>query len=252
MNLLHFFFGIGAITAPILIIIFRNFSWRYVFLIVALFPLLVAIILYNKDISVKQNDNEKQNQIIIYKQPILWLCGFIMFFYVGLEVSIYGWLPTYWEQTAVNSIIAAPLTATIFWSSLTAGRLLIGKLADHFGYVKYLLLTVLILCTSSFIWWLLPGQITTLMIALLLGFSLAGIFPIVMLLANESFQGNSGKVTAFVNIFVALGGLLIPAYIGRLADSFQIRILPITIFLLTCLLLIIVFFTNNYQKNLLK
>ncbi len=232
MNYLHFFFGAGAIGGPILATIsMKNLhSWRFSYAIAALFPLIVCLLLFTSQLPHNSIATTKR-KAFPFKYPFLWFLGFSMLIYVGIEVSVYNWLPVFWETVKPNSSFSPSLTSTIFWLTLTIGRVLLSKTPDQIGISRFLTLAGFSNILLVLGWLLLPYSLTLPLIALI-GFALSSVFPMIMAWGTSSFPGWSGQISSFLIIFSSLGGLLIPSNLGKLADLFGIKILPLTILVL--------------------
>lgn len=239
MNLLHVFFGLGAIGGPVLATAcLRLFNWRWTFGLSAILPFIVVLMLLPLRIpNVTTLNTTGARRNTPYRQLFLWAAGFAIFVYVGIEVSVYGWLPTFWSS-AGNRLVPASLTATIFWFTLTLGRLVTGRIADRIGLSKYLTGTSALTLVFSLGWYLFPMPVWTLATVLFLGLSLSGIFPTAMASATEHFPLNTGSVAAFLAVFASLGGFLLPSGLGRLADFKGIEVFPLVITVLSVFLVI--------------
>ncbi|RCX09076.1 fucose permease [Anaerobacterium chartisolvens] len=242
MNRLHFFFGVGAILAPILVTASSKslLGWRACFGICAVLPLIVGIMLFR--IKVNENAKEKKSYFgTAYRNLFIWLAGASIFIYVGIETSVYGWIPALWEKLSPGGLIPPTLVTTFFWVSLTIARLFTGKIADYMGFGRYLTASGIAGVAAAFILLISPSDIAVLICIILLGFILAGIFPTVMASATSHFPEQSGMVTAFISVFSALGGVLIPTQIGYFADIFTVEVIPQIIFAASALMLAFIF-----------
>jgi fucose permease len=232
MNYLHFFFGAGAIAGPILATISMKtlHSWRFCYKITALFPLIVCFLLLTTQLPYSGIITTK-NKAFPFKYPFFWFLGLSILIYVGIEVSVYNWLPVFWETVKPNSSFSPSLTSTIFWLSLTIGRVLLSRTPDRIGISRFLTLAAFFNMLLALGWSLLPYDLTLLLVALI-GFTLSSVFPMIMAWGTSSFPGWSAQVSSFLIVFSSLGGLLIPSNLGKVADLFGITILPFTILVL--------------------
>lgn len=245
MNFVHFFYGVGAIAAPVLAFVCTEYlgSWRYCFGIALIAPVTVGFLLIRNKIEehrairekIKEAGNNSSNPL---RSLFLWTAGLTAFSYVGVEVSTGGWISVYWNTVISGSTIPASLTATVFWLCLTVGRLFSGKIADRIGLSTYLLAAGFGTMLLSALWSVLPAGNWTLVILGLLGLMLSGQFPTTMALATAHFPGKSGTTAAFISVFAGLSGFFIPALIGRIADIFSITILSYSMLALSLLLVI--------------
>ncbi len=245
MNFVHFFFGVGAITAPLLAFVSTEYlgSWRYCFGFALIAPVIVSILLIRNRIEEHSVIHEKakgagNNSSNPFNSLFLWTAGLTAFFYVGVEVSTGGWISVYWNTMLPGSAIPASLTATIFWLCLTIGRLFSGKIADRIGLTTYMLAAGFGTLLLSALWSVMPPGNWTLVIVGLLGLMLSGQFPTAMAIATSHFPGRSGTTAAFVSVFASLSGFFIPSVIGRIADSFSIAVLSYAMLILSLLLVV--------------
>lgn len=230
MNFLHFFFGVGAIFGPVMttLCIQQLHSWRVVFGIVGIFPLLVTGLLLSVHVP-RTHEEESTKEPFPFRSPYLWAASFLAFFYVGLEVSTYGWLPSYWKEIVSGSIIPPSLIATAFWGALTVGRLFAGHLADRAGLLNFLIYGAVLSVIATLAWAILPPFTGLIIIVVLLGLLYAGIFPTNMAAVISKYPGRSGSISSFVTIFSSLGGSIIPSALGKSADIVGIRNMPVII-----------------------
>lgn len=248
MSFLHFFFGLGAILGPVLVTLCLKLinNWRFVYGITAIFPIIVAIMLL--PLTIGKNPENSTVRDLPYKSMLIWVSGILCFIYVGIEVSISGWLPAYWSSVSPHSLIPASLTATIFWITLTAGRLLCGRIVDRLGFSKFLFFACLAILILTLGWIVIPWKTWILFTAFLLGFFLSGIFPTVMASATSGYPHISGKISAFITLFASLGGSLIPSAIGKSADWAGISKFPLFI----CGLAVMLFLIANLRRRYVK
>lgn len=249
MNFLHFFFGVGAIFGPILatLCIKLGGSWRLTFALTALLPLFVIFILAPIRIPAPKHQPTSKHTLP-YKRMFIWISGLFCFLYVGIEVSIYGWIPAYWQSMYSKSLIPASLTGSIFWFTLTIGRIVCGKFVDKIGFSKFLIGTSFGMAILTLSWSVLPSEYVILVVILLLGLFLAGIFPTLMASVTSEYPNISGEISAFISIFSALGGFFIPSAIGKSADLVGINKVPFII----CGLSILLFFSAIVRGRLGK
>jgi len=226
MNRLHFFFGVGAIAGPVLAaaMVGAGLDWRLAFLAAAVPPAAVGLVLLPQPLR-HAAKAAVHDQAAIYGNAALWRYAMVVALYVALETTTYGWAASFWVKRGA-SFLPAALLASLFWTTLTAGRLLCGGLADRMGLARFVRRSsagALVACAAWTIW---PTPWLTLACLLLLGLALSGIFPTTMALVTEAFPGHAGKVVAFLAVFASLGGFVGPTAAGRLADSAGIGILP--------------------------
>ena len=223
MSLLHAFYGIGAVIAPFVVQVAlgQGLGWRPALIAAALLPIAVAAALGNQQVGAGRATPEAPAGDLFLRRA-LWLCGLLFLLYVAIEMSIGTWISTYWTRRAAGSAVPAAIMSSIFWGTLTAVRLVVGKLADRIGHLRFLAVSAALVLLFAGLWAAAPTPAVTLAAVVALGAALAGVYPTAMALATDAFPGHSGKVVAFLSAFVATGGLLLSG-VGRLSDLSDAR-----------------------------
>jgi len=152
---------------------------------------------------------------------VLILVVFFLFLYVGVEVGFGGWLYTYaFEQGLANETTAAYLTSA-FYGAFTIGRLLSIPIAaairprwillgDLVGGVLSIILILVFVNSDVMIW---VGSI-------LLGLSLASVFPTMFSLAERRMT-MTGRVTSWFFVGASAGGMIFPWLMGQLFERIK-------------------------------
>jgi fucose permease len=227
MNLLHFFYGVGAIAGPLAaaFVVRSGLDWRLAFVGSAILPALAGLALLLQPVP-RGGPLAVHDPAAVYGSGMLWRCAAVITLYVGLETSVAGWIATFWARRSPGSDVPAPVLVSLFWIALTAGRFAFGPLADRMGLLRFLAVAsglALLVCAA---WAAVPVPAVTLAAVILLGGCLAGIFPTTMAYASAAFPGHSGKVVALLSVSASVGGFVFPTGAGRLADTFGIGALP--------------------------
>ncbi len=223
MSLLHAFYGIGAVIAPFVVQVAlgQGLGWRPALVTAALLPIAVAAALGRQQVGAGRATPEAPAGDL-FLRGALWLCGLLFLLYVAIEMSIGTWISTYWTRRAAGNVVPAALMSSIFWGTLTAVRLVVGRLADRIGHLRFLAVSAALVLLFGGLWAAAPTPAVTLAAVVALGAALAGVYPTAMALATDAFPGHSGKVVAFLSAFVATGGLLLSG-VGRLSDLSDAR-----------------------------
>jgi fucose permease len=253
MSLLHFFYGLGAITGPLLTAAFLRYfhHWRMVYAATTILPVLVIMALRSLTIPMEDQANPNR-QVIPWRDGYLWICAAFILVYSGIEVSIQGWLAAFWESLPVRIALSAPLTVSFFWIALTAGRLFSGRWADRLGLSRYIILASMGCIGLTMVWSIHGSAWGTLGAMLALGVLLAGIYPTLMASATSYYPGLTGMATAFISFFASLGGFFIPAAIGGIADWAGITKLPIILLGLTVMMALLALGKTWLEKGMIS
>lgn len=119
------------------------------------------------------------------KNHITWICASFLLCYVGVEVSLGGWLVTFMLRVRHGEAFASGLVATGFWLGLTLGRIILGFVTGRFG--EKLAITVYLVISMAFelLFWLVPSFVSSAIFAGWLGFFLGPLFPAAIVVATK-------------------------------------------------------------------
>jgi len=216
MNGLHFFFGVGAFLSPILLaqIISITHEIYWVFWTIALLSLPLAIwfwFLPEPPAHLKADD---QNHSPIPFLPVLLIVlAFVA--YVGAEVGFSNWIYTYAITLNLATTITAAYLTSAFWGLFTVGRLLGIWIASR-ASPRTILFTDLAGCFAGLCLIILGNASAPLLWvgSSIFGFSMASIFPNILMLANKSIRV-TGTITGWFLVGAGIGGMLLPWLIGQ-------------------------------------
>ncbi|MBO9604748.1 MAG: MFS transporter [Paenibacillaceae bacterium] len=147
----------------------------------------------------------------------------VLFFavYVGLEMGLVNFLPSMLEESYGLTGTSALLGVTLFWLTMSIGRLFAGLLAERYTYARYLLVS----CGGSFALALIfasSGQAVLALVAvLLLGLAMSGIFSIALIFANAALPGSTERTTSTLIASGGVGGAVLPLLTGWSMDTFD-------------------------------
>jgi fucose permease len=128
-NLASTFFGMGAFLTPLAAALFlRIFGYRagvtllaLVFALPAVFTLLAPAEQWNQIVT-KAKVDEIGNLAVVGRDPVFWMTGLALFFYVPLEFIIGAWATTHLTQRGFSER-RATVFLSVFWLAMMASRL---------------------------------------------------------------------------------------------------------------------------------
>lgn len=235
MSWLHCCWGIGASAGPLLLtaVISAGHSWRLGYAVVAAFQIsLAAMFTLALDLWADPATNGKVAEGGVVRGKAehsfrFWSCPAMFFIYCGIEHALGLWGYTFLVECHGFSHEGAGYTVTGYWVMLTAGRFLVGFVANRIGndrQVRYSMIlgvaaSVLLLSTT------IPPLIVVAMGAI--GFALAAFFPAMMHAAPERFDdATAATVIGYQGGAGMVGIALLPAIFGRVAERFSFGLLP--------------------------
>jgi fucose permease len=156
----------------------------------------------------------------------VWMQIAIFFVYTGVETGTGAWCFTVLREERGFGVEEAGIWTTVFWGSLTAGRVALGFVVDRFGPDRLLRLVTATALAGVAAFAALPGVWGGLGLVVL-GVSLAPIFPTLMsrtparLGAEVTHHAVGFQVSA-----ATLGSAILPGGYGLLAENLGVRVIP--------------------------
>jgi fucose permease len=139
----------------------------------------------------------------------------LLFLYGGVETSLDGWLTTIALRYGSRTLAISQYTTLVLWASLTAGRAISSALLLRLSETRLqraaLVLTSVCIATLA----LVHGALPIVLLAAVLGLSLAPFFPATfsLLMADRPSARQAGVVLAMSG----LGAAFLPALMGVLS-----------------------------------
>jgi len=216
MNALHSSFGVGALIAPLIVaqtVLFK-FPATYSYFVLALLLLPVAAFTLRLRGPVAATP-EKHAGPAEANTRLVFLIAAFLFLYVGAEVGFAGWIFTYTIKLKLSSATTAAYLVSLFWGSLTLGRMLTIPVAAHFKLQTILISSLAGSLLSLLVMLVRPESFAATLVGTTgLGLSMASIFPTTLSFAGHQMK-ITGRVTGWFVFGASAGSMLIPLGIGQ-------------------------------------
>ncbi len=225
MNALHFCFGLGALSAPLLVHVGLSVATRA--------AAVACILLAGCALAIPAPEAPKlaRDEHTETTHRLLVMFAVFFFLYVGLEVGFAGWIHTYGEEVRFSDLAATWLTTT-FWLGFTTGRLLASALANRFAPQVTLVASCGLTLVAAVGLIVGDGREAPVWIGTaIMGLATAPQFP-VMLTYIERHVHVTGAATGWFIGGAGFGGLVFPWVIGRWFDASGATALPWAMLLL--------------------
>ena len=215
MNGLHFFFGIGAFVAPLILarVLDASGNILWVFWLSSLVCLPLALWFWILPEPQHIHASGQASEPFPVVPVVLVVLMFVI--YVGLETGFGNWVYTYALTLGMGTSITSAYLTSAFWGSFTAGRLL-GVWVSTRARSQTILFIDLFGCLASavvVILWKDSGL--ALWIGTIgLGLFMASIFPTIMMFAGERMRV-SGAITGWFLVGSGAGNMFLPWLIGQ-------------------------------------
>lgn len=222
MNLLNFFFSIGALVIPILaaFMLERGIPWEFVFL--TPFSLLTILIMLacfpgfgTSKVQISRAETSSPSVSTEKWNTSIYLIGASLGVYCMLELSYTSWIVVHLRENLAVDIVAASLVLTIFYICQATGRLASGFIVRHVALNTYIIscasigLAAILLIISS------KNYMVVLCLTILLSLAIAGLYPSIFSYGTLQVKIASPRMMTF---FMTCG--IVGAVVGMLLTSF--------------------------------
>lgn len=252
INMLHFFYGLGATLTQRVAgyLITNGISWRHIFIaFVGLY--LLGIVLYSfVKLPKREVKSKKSEEIYSFEVPLIAMFCIGLGFYISAEIQTANWLVNYLDvMYEYNADQASKYVAT-FFGMLAIGRLLGGYILEKVGYLKSITLCLLVsLITYSI------GLIneSTLVVLSISGIFFSLVYPTAMLVIQRKFEHNAIRVVSIVSMAASVVNMSAGYFIGYLNDTIGVRLsymsIPISIAISLMMFVAIRFEINRVEDK---
>ncbi len=228
LNLLHAFYGIGALVGPVLAtqLVHRHVPWQDTYLVLAacVVPLIVGFAVALPARTAVPDESAGSPLRLAFGHRAVWLGALFLFLCVGVEITIGNWGFTLLTQGQGRDELTAGYVVSGYWLGLTAGRFLISAATSRAGIGPAAMLYGCLAGAvgSVVLIWVGPAPFGF----ALLGFFLGPMFPTTIAVTPSLVPVR--LVPAAIGLMIGssvIGGGLFPFVAGALAQRFGLLVL---------------------------
>jgi fucose permease len=238
MNWLHAFFGFGAMLGPIVMTAVFNLgqSWRWGYVAVGvlqmLFTLCLALTRGRWRLGGTQPSSQanpaqgagKVSGVDTLRLPVVWFGIALFFVFTGVEGSAGQWPYSLFTEARGVAPGVAGLWVSIYWGSLTVGRMLFGLVTDRLGVVRTIRLCMVGVALGSACIWCNVAIVSFVGLALV-GFCVAPLFPsLISVTPGRAGAAHAANAIGFQVASASLGIPIISGLAGVLAERMGLEI----------------------------
>lgn len=231
-SFLSVFFGLGALSIPIVMRILKSdYSYNSILTWIAIIMLIPALsYFFIRFPSPKQSQGFPVKEgIKLVKHPVLLLFSLVLFFQSGIEGITNNWTTTYFGKNFMTSDNEALTALTIMMAGMTLGRFISGLIVSHVKSFAIIVASSLIVLSGILILIFFPSIRLAGMALLGLGF--APVFPVVLSYIGTMYPDLSGTAFSIALFISLLGNTLLNFIMGALAEAFGMSVMPYVLFL---------------------
>lgn len=214
MNLLHFFYGLGAILGPKtagLLTDSLGLDWRQVYLVVLIPVVAVGLFVIATRFQPNGDDAEEAPTRVTFLQalrrPVVWLFCLALGFMEVIEFGAANWGGLYLKDVyGLDPRVIGASFVSLFYISFTVSRLFSGLLIERAGYMRSLSIALLA-SVALFIVGFALGE-RGIWILPLTGMFIAIMFPTMMAVGMQVFGKEAAAITSvIITVSGAINGI---------------------------------------------
>ena len=223
MNLLHLFFSIGALSAPLVVgaLVDGGVAWPLIVIGsgLALVPLAVGYAVASMPSGQPEQAPARAPAAgaatsgrgdRVLSLPIV-LLGVAIGVYVAAEVGVSNWLVRFLEPAPLST---ATLGLSLYWAGLAVGRFVSSLIADRFDHVRFTAGCGVLLAAALVGAIAVPSLPISIALFAVVGFASGPIFPMIQAIGGERFADRSAAVSGLLTGFGVVGGTVYPPLMG--------------------------------------
>jgi fucose permease len=240
LNLLNFFWSMGAVACPSLVAAAEKSKHIPLFLrSVAVFAVVVVIgiVLMRGNLAEPKSVQDKVSILEVIRsrmRPFLIL-AVLFFLYVGVENGFGQWMASYVKSLGTLTLAVALATPSFFYSSLMIGRWIAPALLRVIDDVKLAQGGLLLACLGMAGLMFSRGLPSIAASAIAAGFGLSSVYPITISLLSREFS--SARIGSVMFVLTNIGGGLLPWMVGISSTRFGALKAGLYVPLLGCLMM---------------
>lgn len=227
VNILNFFWGLGAITCSLTIYsLSKSIGYFPISAFLAGALLLNAVLIYLMPKGIErqptlEGENSEDFSTPIWTNPVAWLIAGFNFIHVGFESGMGGWLPTYTERLDGKDYVWWLAPIFLFWLFFVFGRGVAPILLRFLDDNKLLFTNLLIILLGMGITLLAKDVFTLGIGAAIAGFGTSSVFPTNMSRFTKTFGASASRRAMPFFIAGTLGATFTTQLIGYTSNHFN-------------------------------
>jgi FHS family glucose/mannose:H+ symporter-like MFS transporter len=246
LNLLHLFFSLGALSAPLAVgvLVDGGVGWQAIIVVTGLIAIPVALLFgvvpmpsgrrragTIEAMPTEPTDGFAATELVSAdaSQPIsraaaargrlaapLILLGVAIGCYVASEVGVSNWLVRFLEPAPLSTATTA---LSLYWAGLAAGRLVSSQLADRFDHLRFATVCAAGIAIALVGAIFVPSLPASIALFALTGFFSGPVFPMIVAIGGERYPDRSAAVGGFLTGSAVIGSIIYPPVMGFLSVS---------------------------------
>jgi fucose permease len=228
LNISHIFFGLGAFSGPLLVVMSLNLTgkWYFFYVVIALIFLPLTVLYFQKriyafsiDLPMRvQTGREAGVRAFAYSLPF-WMILAVMFFTLGIELAYTAWGPLYFTQIRNLSSNLASYSVSTFWLALLAGRWIFMRFFFKIDLTQSLIAASIASAVFIALSFVSETEAIVLIFATCTGLVFSIIYPNTLALGAGFYPAGVGFITGAVSASGGAGCIFFPWLMGPVSQT---------------------------------
>ena len=233
LNMLHLFFSVGALTAPLVVgrLVDAGVVWTSIFVVTGVVGLAVAagfarVAMPDGRVAAAvpgtlgeatDGDPAEPRDAVpttsLLTGPLILLAVAIGV-YVASEVGISNWLVRFLEPAPLTTATTA---LSLFWAGLALGRFVSSRIADRFDHIRFAATAAASMAVLFLAAIFAPSLELSIALFALAGFATGPVFPMIIAIGGDRYPDRSSAVSGFLTGAAVTGSIIYPPIMGFLS-----------------------------------
>lgn len=224
LNLLHTFFAFGAFLTPLFAAwaLGQDYSWRFILQLIGGLAIILVFVFSRLPIENVHRGRmpaaEASGGVHFLSSIDFYLASGILFFYVGVEYAVNGWIVTYLKDSGIMTTTMAQRILSLLWIIIIFGRLFIVSISRRVDKRTILLASSIGTMVFFGLFLLASGLGAIIGCILGLGFCLSSIYPTTISNIGPVLRHSSLAMGTLLGV-AGLGGIVMPYLVGLVANK---------------------------------
>ncbi len=225
INLLHMFFSVGALTAPLAVgrLVESGVAWPSIVVATGVAALVVAALFaivpmphgrrrgLARDVADPRTILQRTGDRLAV--PLILLAVAICC-YVAAEVGVSSWLVRFLEPAPLT---VATTALSLYWAGLALGQFLAARLADRFDHIVFAAVSSTAMSVALVGAILVPSLPASIALFTVAGIATGPVFPMIIVIGGDRYPDRASAVSGLLTGSAVVGSIIYPPIMGLLS-----------------------------------
>ena len=227
LNLLHLFFSIGALAAPLVIgwLVASGIAWQVPMIATGVAALLLVATLLLVEVPSGRRERRADpspapaDRVASRPSAPIVLLAVAIGCYVAAEIAVSSWTVRFLADVPFET---ASLALSGFWAGLALGRMLAARWGDRFSHSTLAAGSVAAAGVAVIAAVVAPSPTIAIVAIAVAGFASGPVFPLIVAIGGELYPNRVAAVAGTLTAAGVVGGIVYPPLVGLMSASLGI------------------------------